>query len=617
MTADRRLPLLALLWLLTAAAAGFLFAWLLRQEPDVRVVVREAEGTSIPGTDLRPARHSATSRNPPAGTPADSAGGADARPETAPGAAPEPSSSPPPPTSILVTVLTPEGTPVRDGGTVYALSPGEAGSGNQEDLCHAELTEGGTARLRIPGPGVYDIGTFTPWGTVLAQDARVLPGDAATLTLRLAGDAPVRVVCEPPWPPPAENPTLTVNLWRDFEGEILDYPGRGQSGSRAAWIEVGPDGTGASGLLPSGMRFSVSADILETFPQYFADNEEGRRTPTRQNSLRFVAEPDREIVHAGETVRVRLRPVGILIVDAEGEPWRPEGTDPAQAVNLRVEFSQGEARTVAGLPVAGGPWYNPVAKARGNSLPRPRLLFKGASGPCRLEWSGIGIRSGERDDVVLRAGEITQCTLAIQDDSAGRETPAPDSGNEPGDGVALPEPLTITVEGLPGHRGAKVYLIRRDEEGGLATYEEFAEAAEEAGTLPSVELTGVPRSGATVVAVAPPDLVSDAVPAPATGPLRVSLRPGGLLLVAPEESYPPEFGRLRVRFADGRPIPFQIGEGDRSITESGEATVSAGTLLGPFPEGRVTLQVRLGGVRLPDATATVKAGRIGILHIRR
>lgn len=626
MTAEKRLPLLALLWLLTAAAAGLLFAWLLREEPAARVEYREAKalpdsarGGEDPGGSGR-SRDASNDRTLAAGSPSRGVGTPDA---TAAGGATDASPSP---ASILVTVLEPEGRPVQGGGTVYALSPGEPGTDDAEDLCRAEVAEDGTARLRLPGAGTYDVGARTAWGTTLAQDVRVPQGDAATLDLRLSGDAPVRVVCEPPWPPPVESPILRVSLWTAGEG-FVDHPGRGQALSRGSEIDVGSDGTGTSPLLPSGASFSVSATFFETGLQLFADNEEGRRTPAAQKSLRYLPVPDRETVRPGETVRIRLQPVAVLVVEAEGEPWVPEGTDPRRAVGLRVEFSQGESRTLATLPVAGAAWKELFGERKGKpAVPfRPRLLFRGESGPCRLEWSGQGIRSGERDDVVLRAGEIVHGTIAFQADSSGREKPTPDYGNEPGDGepVPEPEPLPIAIDGLPGDRQAMVYLLARDEEGEVDEYSEVTQTGEETGAPSSVEFTGVPRAGAVAVAVAPPDLASDPVPVPAAGSLRIALRPGGLLLVAPEEAYPTEFGRLRVRPADGRPFLIweddQRGtaEGPAEFAETGEAVVSAGAVLGPFPEGRIMFQVRLGGVRLPDATATVKAGRIEVLRIRR
>jgi hypothetical protein len=124
------------------------------------------------------------------------------------------------------------------------------------------------------------------------------------------------------------------------------------------------------------------------------------------------------------------------------------------------------------------------------------------------------------------------------------------------------------------------------------------------------------RSRATVWAVLPPFRASDPAPIPASGAVRFVLRPAGFLLAAPEETFPEEFGRLRVRLPDGRPIPCcEAGELQVGETQT-EPTAWPGRLLGPFPEGTYAFEVRLGGVRLPDATATVKAGRIEVLRIR-
>ena len=74
-----------------------------------------------------------------------------------------------------------------------------------------------------------------------------------------------------------------------------------------------------------------------------------------------------------------------------------------------------------------------------------------------------------------------------------------------------------------------------------------------------------------------------------------------------------------MRLPGGRPF-FYSALSDWIVQVQGlyvEATAFPGALLGPLPEGTHTFQVRLGGVRLPDATATVKAGRLEILRIRR
>ncbi|MCK6482130.1 MAG: hypothetical protein L6R43_18875, partial [Planctomycetes bacterium] len=142
---------------------------------------------------------------------------------------------------------------------------------------------------------------------------------------------------------------------------------------------------------------------------------------------------------------------------------------------------------------------------------------------------------------------------------------------------------------------------------------------EDFGVGPGEEIRLDPgwRRARGVIVVSPPFLASDFLEAPASGPFRAELRPAGLLLLAPEEVFPPALGSLRLRRADGRPIS-TTGEGGTDYAGSDlEVNVRPGLLLGPFPEGSISFEVRLGGLRLPDARATVRAGRIEVLRISR
>ena len=615
MSGPRRL-LLALSWI-AAAAAGFLAAWLLRAGAErVVVIVHDGAGPSTAAA----AGRSATGPNVSTVDTHTAGGGVPAAPAS-PGEGPSPppgevpaGAAPPAPASLRVTVFNPDGTRA-DGGTVYALSPGEKGLDGEEDNCRAAVGEDGTALLVLPLAGIYDVGYVFDARAVLAEDVRVPAGDGATLTLRLPGDTPIHARCDPPWPPPGVvDPRVVVFLAGPEEGTVR-HPGRGQRAYEGDAIEIDSEGAGTSGLLPSGRTYSVSAAVQETYPQFLSTKEEDRRTPMPQHSIRFVAVPDHDTAKPGDTVRVGVRPVAPLVVDIAGDP-RPTGPGSKEnAIFARVTFVQGATR----LELTQG-----FAGPREEGALHPRLLFTGEAGPCRLEWTGYspGIREGAKTDIVLRAGEFNECAITIEGDPGAAATPVPPVQAEtapadPGPEVAAFE---VTVEGLPA--GGTVHLlgIGRDEEGretGGQVSTDFDEGRVHG--VHAMELGEDWRAFTTITAATSPFLLSEPVAVPRAGPVTLVLRPAGLLMVAPAEVWPASFGRLRLRLADGRPIlRSRISEGEMEFFDaSPDAAVSAGDLLGPLPEGTIAFQVRLGGVRLPDATATVRAGRIEVLRIQR
>ncbi len=610
MGSGSRSLLTALACLAVAAAAGFLAGWLLRPEAErVVVYLDRAAGADRSSTD--PAAgggDAAASRAPARARARDPAATAPGTVDTGPIPAPEPASTPLVPASIRVTVIAPEGGKV-EGGTVYALSPGEEGTDDGENVCNADVGEDGTALLRLPGAGVYDIGFTGHRGTALAPDVRVPPGDGATLTIHLPGNLVVHASCIAGWPP-SPGAQLVVRLLSEKEPGGLDFPGRGCAGSVGVDFEVGPDGAGNSPPLPPGRSFEVAATVQEVLPRFTAPTEEARRAVALQDSCRFSAEPDHEKVRPGETVRFQILPRAVLLVnvcwDRTGEQAAGNPDDKAWPDGRGVQLDSIQADVKSRAALKGSRWVH---------VPPSRLMIHGEAGPLRLEWSGNGFRAGSREDLVLRAGEVVECTVTFQVDPAGRERPP----SWPEEEVAAEEPppklepLRVKVEGLPPGREGRVYGIVPDRDGnGHSSYDLTTEA--ETG---SCEFEGEVRGAPCLAAVAFPNLASDPTPVPAAGPLKLVLRPAGLLLVAPDEVYPPEFGRLRLRLPGKRLIPESEDGGTNFGGAAPEVSVVAGSLVGPLPEGTYAFEVRLGGVRLPDATATVRAGKVEVLRIRR
>jgi hypothetical protein len=110
--------------------------------------------------------------------------------------------------------------------------------------------------------------------------------------------------------------------------------------------------------------------------------------------------------------------------------------------------------------------------------------------------------------------------------------------------------------------------------------------------------------------VLPPDRASDVFTPPASGAYRVTLKPAGTLVVVPEATPDPGLGALRLRRADGVPLPlFTEVNGGYDLEFHEQPVVRLGTAIGPLPEGRIALEVLLGGVVIDRPVAEVRAGK--------
>jgi hypothetical protein len=167
----------------------------------------------------------------------------------------------------------------------------------------------------------------------------------------------------------------------------------------------------------------------------------------------------------------------------------------------------------------------------------------------------------------------------------------------------------VEVRGAPPGTGEGVEalgVVPGAEDGEETSFQDFLSPG--AGAL-----DGGWRSVRSAVAVLGPGLASDEVPVPESGAVVFDLRPAGLLLAAPDRILPGGMGRLTLRLPGGRPIPVHR-DGGTDFTGS-VVEVEPGMLLGPFPAGEWRFEVRLGRVRLPDAVAAARAGRIDVLRV--
>ena len=112
-----------------------------------------------------------------------------------------------------------------------------------------------------------------------------------------------------------------------------------------------------------------------------------------------------------------------------------------------------------------------------------------------------------------------------------------------------------------------------------------------------------------------PDLASDPFTPASGGETTIAMRPAGMLVLVPEIEPDRSLGALRIRRADGLPLPVLAAapEGRRG-ERRGIATVETaplvvlGRVLGPVAEGRIELEVLLGGVVVGRIHADVRAG---------
>jgi len=170
--------------------------------------------------------------------------------------------------------------------------------------------------------------------------------------------------------------------------------------------------------------------------------------------------------------------------------------------------------------------------------------------------------------------------------------------------------LSVVIEGGPeasdaGHDTARLHGIAQE---GLAVEREDELQADVPLGGP-VTLPGNLRFASSVVATCGVAWVSDPMPLPSEGHLRIRLRPTGPVVVLFETPVPDAAGEVVIRTSDGR--PFSVG-GD--LVEA--PSVALGDVIEWLPEGKHVFKVTVGGMQWPDAVAIVRAGQVATLLIR-
>ena len=592
MPGSRRTALLAFGWLLTAAAVGFVAAWLLRPAAEVRYLPAGGTREPAPTPDVETATRASAPSRPEA--IAEAARPAEPRRAAAPVGSSAGATADSP--ALLVTVVRADGSPAQ-GGSVYALGAGESGADEAEEVCHCdyEYGERGPVRLPLPRPGVYDVGYRSDLHA-FATDVRVGPGETVPLTLRVPGDRPVRAEITGAWPPEGAPKSWARLVLRpaDERGR-RNFPGRGERPRLRAHVAIlTDDRAGESEPLLTNEAWRVGAEIVERLPRGHGEIEGESADFDWVTSFRHELVPDREIVRTGETVRLRVRSWPVVRFRVDGT-----GLDAGDG-HVALDFHAGGAAQRGWLSLPRG-------------LKRRRVIrwFRSEGGEYRLRWSGKGIAAGEVSGTLPAPGRFADVDIILRPDPHGTPDAEPAAATVAAEPAPSgPEPLEVSHEGLPpGSDAARIAVgLLTGDGGGVEALADHAEYTESDGNR-VYSLDGDWRRASAIRFVSGTDRASDPVTPPSSGPLHVVFRPAGLLCAVPDRVLPEGFGRLTVRLADGAPLPVHDGDQGDAVA------VSAGTLLGPLPEGTYTFKVRLGGVSLPDATATVRAGGVEVLRI--
>jgi hypothetical protein len=351
--------------------------------------------------------------------------------------------------------------------------------------------------------------------------------------------------------------------------------------------------------LPSGIPCAYEAIVRERL-----------RPPDAPGTVDLVEtdlflQPCRGTVRSGETVTLRFGPPAELTLAVRTEPPLPIRT----ILHLELHVEQGGRTERHGLRVGA---------SDDRERAEIRHTFQAAPGAATLRWrrgtpdvagAEVAFAPGGPLDVVLEAGKPVEVPLTLAIDAgpalaalAGRgpvrlEPRGPGGAAVPRDGIVV---IAFRVSGAEGDV---------DEWG---RWDGFPEEG-------PVELEAESREEWTHLLVAGgPHLVGEPRPFPGTEIVTVDLRPAGYLVVVPDALPPPGSGALTLRRAGGSPIPLVDLEADGSWELDSFATavpVTAGVVVGPLPEGEHHFEALLGGVRVGEASATVRAGRVEVLRV--
>ena len=291
---------------------------------------------------------------------------------------------------LEVTVRLADGAwPVGRKGLVYALRPGASGAEGPVALAH--LSEDGTATLRLPEPGRYDVGVLETdeltWA--LATDVVVDATATPRLELRMPPTEELRFVPEPGVPLPPGHQVL-----RSAEGpRAVAMPGRGEVRAVARRLELSD--------LPKTWRASPGVEF--TLERGLAG--------VRATPFRFAAPA---------TVTISGDP-GLYVLHVRIEPQdRVEPTEGVLTVNFEIE-GNGIVDRWGSL---SGVWDVEAGQRLGDVIRSSTFRQSPPAVRSLVRWRGEGIVAGSVE-MFVPDGATVDVPIVVQRDEAKPLLPPP------------------------------------------------------------------------------------------------------------------------------------------------------------------------------------------------
>ncbi len=554
-----------------------------------------------PATAPSPAPREGPSRGSDAPPPVPASSARPAAPPTDAGAAPDPEGPPrvATPSWIEVHVADADGTPLPAGveAEAYALPAGGRGTDDGDSIPRGRIPGDGPARLAIHVPGRYDVGVLTEMDGALATDVEVAARSTTAVRLRLR---PTRRTVFRLSAPRTSARVFDAAIGLEVEGAAgaPRYAGREEVLASAFGIPWSETASPIEIPLPLGPEYHWRVHVQERRED--PPGVVGHVKPAER------ARPARGVLRAGDEVDIVLLAPARLRLRVRMEPPLPPGCSLLLETLVEQDGS--------------GDWeYSDVHAPEVRAVEEATLEVDGLPGAAALRYRrhsagaaepGVDFTEGRIEGIVLSAEEPVEHELVLAID------PGPALV-----GRQMRQPVRLDVR-LPGGSpaptaGLEVYAVepvaRPGDTPGWARYTGFP--AEGPVELPARVREGFHR----ILVAGGPYLASEILPFPALETLRVELRPGGLLRPWWEGPVPDgDAGGIEFRRADGGVLlgGYLMKGGRWELSEIGPPVPWAEDIvLGPLPAGTHVLEVRLGGARLPDATATVVAGETRPLRV--
>lgn len=444
-----------------------------------------------------------------------------------------------------------DGAPVDDR-EVYALPAGSKGTDEEDEVFLAETDDMGRARLDLPSPAVYDVGVRA-WGCVLRRIDVPSPAPGV-VTFVVPPTATVRVVV-------ADDAVVSSGEEVRFSTALpdgsLNYPGRHDVGYWQTEPKV-PDSREFAVELPTGQEY------LLTPPPH------------------LVAVPP--VVRApGE---VRLRPVESNVVPVVFTFEPPDHAWPHWVRLTWTVLADGAP------PETMKQWVGPDKPVGGykrlHTVVTPRARGE-------IQWSGDRIEPG---------------SLAFAATDGARLTAVVRISQRP------PDPATharVRVVAEPDDAGTDDGLVSLH-----VGYDPDGDVV--ATRVPPGEETVLDVEGEWAIALGSPAKGSGRA-VRVGGPARlrggelaeIPLREGGHVVFAPTTLPPATAGTVWIARADGGPLLELDDDGD--LESERRVAAIAGTVLGPFEPGDVTLDLCIGPTTWRRFVVTVRPGEYSVLRV--